>query len=353
MDQLDSLAAKFRQWVDTRKGISPLYEAIVQQLVCDRELLTLVREAGDLEFIYNRFMGAVHYLLLEGADDNLCSYYATIVPHPGPVDEAYPDFRRFCFENKNELHHLMSSREVQINEVRRCAALLPALATVWQRNQAVPLALVDVGACAGLNLLFDRYSYAYGISGCAQDVSNPVQISCEPRGSKLPPYSPSFPHVAWRKGIDISPIDVADPHATNWLIALVSPDDKNRLRLLKAALNVARKEPLVLVKGDAADVIEKVLLEIPQGLSICLFHSFTMQDLEREGRRAEFESILAEFGKKRSLHAISLEWRTQNFKLLTQEPIPLDLIFYEPGRIKRNTLALFDNRGSCDWIEWL
>jgi hypothetical protein len=353
MDQLDLLAAKFKQWVEHRIGISPLYEALVEQLVCDRDLLTLISDVGDLPFIYNRFMGAVHYLLLEGANDNLRSYYATMEPRPGPINEAYPDFRRFCFENKILIRDLMLSREVQINEVRRCAALVPALATIWQRQQAVPLALLDIGACAGLNLLFDRYSYDYGVAGSIQAGAASVQISCEPRGSKLPLVPSSFPEVVWRKGIDTNPIDVADPHATNWLIALVSPDDESRLRLLKSALRVAHEEPPILVKGAATDLIGKALLEIPDELSICVFHSFTMQDLERDGRRSQFEAQLAEFGKKRSFHVISLEWRTLNSKPLTQQPIPLELVSYGPGRMSKDTLALFDNRGGCDWIEWL
>src|SRR4051812_31676897 len=93
IEALDFLAARFRQWIENRKNISPLYEALVQELVCDRNLLMLIAEAGDLKFIYNRFMGAVHYLLLEGANDRLRSYYATVEPDPRPVNEAYPHFR--------------------------------------------------------------------------------------------------------------------------------------------------------------------------------------------------------------------------------------------------------------------
>jgi hypothetical protein len=46
---------------------------------------------------------------------------------------------------------------VQQNEVRRCTLLLPAFALAAGTVRS-PLALVEVGASAGLNLLFDRYA---------------------------------------------------------------------------------------------------------------------------------------------------------------------------------------------------
>jgi hypothetical protein len=49
------------------------------------------------------------------------------------------------------------SRRTQTNEPGRCATLLPALAALDG-----PLALIEVGASAGLCLHVDRYSYDYG-----------------------------------------------------------------------------------------------------------------------------------------------------------------------------------------------
>ena len=48
------------------------------------------------------------------------------------------------------------ARATQTNEAGRCAVLLPFLAELPQ-----PLALLEVGASAGLCLLPDRYSYRY------------------------------------------------------------------------------------------------------------------------------------------------------------------------------------------------
>ena len=58
----------------------------------------------------------------------------------------------------------MLARRTQTNEPARCATLLPALARL-----PGPLALIEVGASAGLTLLFDHYSYDYDghrLAGC-------------------------------------------------------------------------------------------------------------------------------------------------------------------------------------------
>ena len=56
----------------------------------------------------------------------------------------------------------------------------------WRAWQvARPLALIEVGASAGLNLLFDRYGYDYGAGRSAGDPSAPVRFTCALRGAVL------------------------------------------------------------------------------------------------------------------------------------------------------------------------
>ena len=89
---------------------------------------------------------------------------------------------------------LIATRVTQTNEIGRCTALLPAFATVG-RHWARPLALVDLGASAGLNLLFDRYAYAYSHTEGTESVTeagDPARrCTSRPRSrsGRLPPLA--------------------------------------------------------------------------------------------------------------------------------------------------------------------
>ena len=66
-------------------------------------------------------------------------------------------FRACCASTHATVRATMLTRRTQTNEAGRCATLLPVLARLPQ-----PLALLEVGASAGLCLLPDRYGYDYG-----------------------------------------------------------------------------------------------------------------------------------------------------------------------------------------------
>ncbi|MET0735655.1 MAG: DUF2332 family protein, partial [Microbacterium sp.] len=73
-----------------------------------------------------------------------------------------------------------SRRSLQTNEPQRCAALLPALSTVGG-----PIALLELGASAGVCLYPDRYSYRYRGGPDLDPVNglSPVVLACALTGS--------------------------------------------------------------------------------------------------------------------------------------------------------------------------
>lgn len=71
-------------------------------------------------------------------------------------------------------------RAPQTNEIARSAMLLPGFLTIC-REIGLPLAVREIGSSAGLNLLFDRFYYRYGV-GCWGDPGSPVQLAPEVRG---------------------------------------------------------------------------------------------------------------------------------------------------------------------------
>src|SRR5690349_2503776 len=118
------------------RGQSPSYERLAFAVADDAELLELLDELPEQKRQPNLFFGAARYL---GA----------------PMDD--PDaFRVWVLRCRTELTATMNQRRTQTNEPGRCAALLPLLARLPQ-----PLALLEVGASAGLCLYPDRYGYDY------------------------------------------------------------------------------------------------------------------------------------------------------------------------------------------------
>ena len=111
-----------------------------------------------------------------------------------------------------------------------------------------PLAHLDVGTSAGLNLLLQRYRYRYEPGG-EVGTDSTVVLECGTRGPV--PVPTAMPAVAARRGLDRAPVDITDPVQRRWLEACVWPDQVDRFVRLRAALAIAAESPPPVVTGDA------------------------------------------------------------------------------------------------------
>jgi hypothetical protein len=338
----EALAQRFARFARQECHVSPLYEQLSLGIAHDPEILAIAGQATPGQPVPNLFLAAVHYLLLKRVRHPLAAFYPSLSPGGSAPANPYPSFRAFCLEHREEMLALISTRLVQTNEVRRCGCLLPAFTHVARQTKGRPLALVEIGASAGLNLLWDRYGYDYGTGRRYGDPGSPVQITCALHGEQQPPLPVVLPMMATRLGLDLHPIDVRDPDAALWLRALVWPDEAGRAELLQQAVQVAQTAPPELLAGDALDLLPEVLTTIPNDQALCVFHTHTINQFPAEAR-ARLSASLAEQAMRRNLYRVSIEW------LGARHP-RLEAVSFERGLRAERFLAYCGSHG--EWLEW-
>jgi hypothetical protein len=230
-------------------------------------------------------LAAVHHLLLSGADGALAAYYATVSGDDArPVDDQlYRAFTRFVDEHRRAIEALVATHTTQTNEARRTIVTLPALGLVATESRR-PLALLEVGASAGLNLLVDRYGFRIG-SETAGNRGSAVQVSCAVEGDLRPPV-PERLDIAWRMGVDLNPLDVRDPATREWLRALVWPEHRDRMAVLDAALAIARGEAPTVLPGDLTSDLPALAQRVPADPAMVVVSTWVLAYVTPEWRRA-------------------------------------------------------------------
>src|SRR5262245_35541342 len=299
---LAALAQRFVRFADQECGdYAPLSDRLARGIACDPELLTLAAHTRSGQPGPILLLAAVHYLLLCGADHALGAFYPSVASLAAvPPGDPMPAFRAFCRDHRAALIELVSAGLVQTNEPRRCTVLLPAFATVTRLAGGTPLALIEIGASAGLNLLFDRYGYDYGAGRSAGAPEAPVRFTCELRGAVWPPIPAELPPVAARVGIDPRPIHADDSQATRWLRALVWPEHPERAVRLQQGLTLAQREPPALIAGDALAVLPQAVAEAPTDATLCVFHIATLAHFPPEARE-RFPALIRALARQRDL----------------------------------------------------
>lgn len=204
----------------------------------------------------------------------------------------YPLWRAFVLAHADEVVAECSRRQLQTNEPLRLAPLLPVLSEIDG-----PMALLEVGASAGLCLYPDRYSYRFvGADGRMRaaldpaDGPSPVVLQSRVDGP-LPDVR--MPDIAWRAGIDLAPLDARDDRDRRWLQGLVWPGEEGREQRVRAALDIAASDPPRLVAGDALERIDALAAEAPRGATLVITTPGVLVHIPRETRTALVERIRA------------------------------------------------------------
>jgi hypothetical protein len=344
----NDLATRFRTWAFTEvEETSPLYHRLALEIAEEPALLALAGHAPAGQPPANLFLAAVHFLLLKGMDDPLAGFYPSLVAQAQAPEVAFPAFRAFCLANGEAIAQLLATRLVQTNELRRCAYLLPALSRTAELAGGRPLALVEIGSSAGLNLLFDRYTYAFDIDGRsvqAGAVASTVFIDSRvevAEGTFLPL---SMPAVASRLGIDLKVLDLADPDDALWLRALIWPEHAERAARLAHAVALWRATPPQLLEGDAVAQLPGVLDALPPSAAPVVIHTHVMNQFTPEQRHA-LDDAIRTAAYEQTVYRIGNDFGGGSLK-----HYPLRLMGYSPGGIEERVIAHVDGHGR--WIRW-
>jgi hypothetical protein len=338
---LEALSRRFHRFATLETGgSSPLYERLCLGISQDADVLALAAQACS-QPVPNILLAAVHYLLLKGVQHPLALFYPSVSNATQLGDDPYAHFRAFCLEHRDEILNLIRTRLVQTNEVGRCAYLALAFGIVAERAGHRPVALIDVGTSAGLNLLWDHFGYDYSGRRLG-DPGAPIQLTCELRGDLCPPIPERLPAVASRVGIDLNPVDVRDPDAVLWFRALIWPEHRERVDLLMRAIQLAQQYPPELIAGDAIELLPRVIGAVPRDTPVCVFHTHTVNQFPREARE-RLIVLIEEHGRRRDLYRVSAEW-------IGTPQTQLELVAYGQGVKTEKVLAYVD--GHARWIEW-
>jgi len=339
------LPSRFRRFaLENALPTSPLYSQIALGIAGDPAALRLANRAASHP-VTNLFLAAVHFLLLRGADHPLRNFYPNLTDEISRTEQVYSEFQSFCGLYQDEIVHLLRTRRTQTNEVCRC--LYVALGLDRVVREAGELAVIDVGASAGLHLLWPRYGYDYDGRKLG-DASAPVQLSCRFRGRVRPIMPGEWAKPLIQIGIDLNPLDARNSDDCLWLQALVWPENRERARWLDAALGMARQTPPLLLRGDAFDLLPRVLSSLDQDIAVCVCHNHTLNQFSSP-ERARFFNLLADFGKQRNIYELSAEWIDRS-GMNTQQP-GFVLSHYFRGSRSDRLLAYVDDHGQ--WIEWV
>jgi hypothetical protein len=327
---LDGIRRRYRRFGEVEAGsYSPLYRELSHAVANDDDLVGFIDSMPDGQ--PNLLLASIQYLTGAKA-----------------MPRTARELGDFVAARRHEVAALMRTRRTQTNEIGRCTAILPAL-------PPGPLALLEVGASGGLCLLLDRFQYDYGTT-CVGAPDSSVTLRCAGLGSIPVPVPASVPNVVWRRGLDLSPLDLARSEEADWLVACVWADHDERRERLRAAIAMARSHPVRVDRGDLATDLEGVLDEAPPSATLVVFHSAVLNYLSPD-RRAAFSVSLADYSRRRDIVWISNEGPGVIPKLDRMAPDRPDLKFrlgrtvFSQGRGEAQLLALAHYHG---WdLEWL
>lgn len=285
-----------------------------------------------------RLCGALHALALD-PDSSLGALYP---PRASTLDrDAFVRELNGALRSDRAFFERMLQQPPQTNEIGRSAVLLGGFAEI-ARDTGLPLALLEIGASAGLNLRWDRYRFELGLHAWGAPAS-PVRITSQWRGS--PPVLPPTIDVAERAGCDQAPLDPRAQTDRRSLLSYCWPEQRERVARLTAALELASADDLAVERADAAQWLGKQLAHSRPGVATVVYHSIVWQYLAEDTRKAARAAI--EQAGARATNRAPVAWLALEFEA---EGRPPELTLTQwPGGARRRLATSHPHGAHAEW----
>ena len=287
---------------------SPLYAEILTRCHDDLRSGGIIAQVMDgwvgrpvADAVVLRLMGAVHRLALRGEAPHLARFYPSCGGNP-ELPAAWEAFLQVVQRDFDYVRESLS-RQVQTNEVNRCAALMAGFRCIAALAPG-PLRILEIGTSAGLHQNWDRYRYERDGAPLWGDPASPVAIECKWHG--VPPRLAPSVEVGSRAGCDIAPLDATDDETALRLQSFIWPDQVARLQSLRAALHLAARHRPTITESSAGVWLADELQTPRRGVTTVIYHSSMWWYMRREEREQVTHTIQAA-GSRASADA-ALAW---------------------------------------------
>ena len=263
---MSTTAERYRRFAREAAPRSPTYAGWAEALAADEASISLIDELP--------IASRQPVLILTAAR------FAGLAPH----DNIAP----WLDEHWAEVADIARQRATQTNDPRRTGPLVAAL----ERIEG-PIALLEVGASAGLTLLPDRYSHVFEREDALhrldpEDGASALELRCV-LGEGVPAPT-RMPRIVWRAGLERQPLPWGDAEAERWLRTLVWPEERDRALQLDQAMAIACREPPRLVAGDALDGLPALAAQAPSDATLIVWSPAVLVYLD-PARREQFHDL--------------------------------------------------------------
>lgn len=301
---------ELRRMANAMESDMPISAQMLTQLTDDivtrGPIHQLIGEQPDANkpLYFLRALAGVRLLVLTGHAPQLADHLQNLTPNLHNADygkRTWELFQQALLSHPAEILAAMN-RPVQQHQPRRAGVLLKGLGML----RAQRVRLLEIGACAGLNLQLDRYHW-FGPSWEWGDMQSPVRLATDG-------LAPTDFTIVDRAGCDLYPRDPSDPYDAMILRSFIPHEREIEQMELDDAIALAAKTGLHIERADAVEWLATQLAaaHCEQGVLTVVWHSLFWSYLTPDDHAA-IDRILETAAQRGRLARVAFEpdnWST-------------------------------------------